>query len=355
MCGQRFERSPVDTNLARYTTLELGGPAHELIEVDSGTEFVDTVRKLDAQQIPLLILAGGSNVVIADEGFPGTVVLVRSQGIHVESHDSEHVAVKIAAGHNCDDLVSWSISEKLAGIECLSGIPGSVGATPIQNVGAYGQEVSNVIKEVHVYDRHTERELSFLPEQCGFSYRDSLFKHSQRYLIIEVVFLLQHSAVSLPLRYGELTRNLDLSSGGVAPLDRVREEVLRLRRSKGMVLDPADPDTRSVGSFFTNPVVDADTWREVQRRCDKNVPPHWPVGTTHTKISAAWLIEQAGFTRGYPQDGVAISSKHTLALTNFHAGTTTGLISLARKIRDEVHHQFGVYLFPEPVLVGVKL
>lgn len=328
------------------TTLRLGGPARALVEVTSSAEAVEAVR---TAQPPVLILAGGSNVVLPDAGFDGTVVLLRSTGRQVDDRGDE-VAVTVEAGAVWDDLVAWSVAEGLTGIECLSGIPGSVGATPVQNVGAYGQEVADTISAVRAYDRETGEERVLTPAECRFTYRHSLFKGVDRWLVLDVTFLLRRGKESGPLRFGELTRRL----GDTAPLDDVREAVLALRASKGMVLDPDDHDTWSVGSFFTNPIIDIPAYDEIARRSPAE-PPRFDAGDGLVKTSAAWLIERAGFSRGYGKDGVSLSTKHTLALTNRGDGTTAALLALAREVRDGVRDAFGVTLVNEPIIVGDSL
>jgi UDP-N-acetylmuramate dehydrogenase len=262
----------------------------------------------------------------------------------------------VAAGEPWDDLVAHTLERGLSGLEALSGIPGSTGATPIQNVGAYGQEVAQTIEAVHVYDRHDdEMRVLSLPE-CGFAYRSSIFKHSDRWLVLDVDFRLPESAESAPVRYAELARHLGVAVGERVSAARVRETVLKVRASKGMVLDPEDPDTRSVGSFFTNAVLSAEQWARVQDRlADAGEPPSWPAPNGTVKVPAAWLIEKAGFAKGYGTGGVAISGKHTLALTHRGGGTTKALLDLAREIRDGVRDRFGVVLHPEPVLVNCSL
>lgn len=303
-----------------------------------------------------LVLAGGSNVVIGDEGFPGPVLLLRSRGVRVIERDSRGALVRVAAGEPWDEFVARTLAEGLSGLEALSGIPGSAGATPIQNVGAYGQEVAQTVEAVHVYDRiDDEVKVLSLPE-CRFAYRSSVFKHNDRWLVLEVDFRLEVSAESAPIRYAELARHLGVEAGDRVAAERVRETVLKLRASKGMVLDPEDPDTRSVGSFFTNPVLSAQEWAAVQDRLvDAGEPPSWPAPNGTVKVPAAWLIEKAGFAKGYGRDGVAISSKHTLALTHRGGATTAALLDLAREIRDGVRDRFGVVLHPEPVLVNCSL
>ncbi|MFB9691695.1 UDP-N-acetylmuramate dehydrogenase [Actinoplanes digitatis] len=345
------------SSLGAYTTLRLGGPAGALAVLSETDEVVATVRAAADSGQPLLVLAGGSNVVIGDAGFPGTVLLLRTRGVRVVDHSSRGVLLRVAAGEPWDEFVADTIERGLSGLEALSGIPGSAGATPIQNVGAYGQEVAHTIEAVHVYDRHSDevRVLS-LPE-CGFAYRSSIFKHSDRWVVLEVDFRLQAARQSAPVRYAELARHLGVEVGDRTGVARVRETVLKLRAGKGMVLDPEDPDTRSVGSFFTNPVLSAQDWVAVQDRlADAGEPPSWPAPNGTVKVPAAWLIERAGFGKGYAgAGGVAISSKHTLALTHRGGGTTTALLDLAREIRDGVRDRFGVVLHPEPVLVNCVL
>jgi UDP-N-acetylmuramate dehydrogenase len=266
------------------------------------------------------------------------------------------VLLRVAAGEPWDEFVAGTVESGFAGLEALSGIPGSVGATPIQNVGAYGQEVAHTIEAVHAYDRHSDELRSFTLPECGFGYRSSIFKHSDRWLVLEVDFRLAVSAASAPVRYAELARRLGVEVGDRVGLAQVRETVLKLRAGKGMVLDPDDPDTWSVGSFFINPVLSAQQWAAVQDRLvDAGEPPSWPAPDGTVKVPAAWLIEKAGFGRGYGgAGGVAISSKHTLALTHRGGGTTAALLDLAREIRDGVRDRFGVVLRPEPVLVNCE-
>jgi UDP-N-acetylmuramate dehydrogenase len=320
-------------SLADYTTLRLGGPAGRLIEATTDAELIAAV----GDDRDAFVLAGGSNVVVGDAGIPGTVVLVRTRGVAREG-DVLHVA----AGEAWDALVARCVAGGLSGIECLSGIPGSVGATPIQNVGAYGQEVSDTIVSVRALDRRTGAVVELAPERCGFGYRTSAFKREPGiFVVLRVSFALRDDGgAARPIRYGELAR----AAGDAPTLAGVRDAVLALRRGKGMVLDPADPDTASAGSFFTNPIVDADA-----------VPDGAPVFAQpdgRVKTSAAWLIEHAGFAKGYGNpDGIAISSKHVLALTNRGGGSTAELLALAREIQAGVQARFGVRLEPEPVFV----
>jgi len=365
--------------LAGHTTLGLGGPARRFAEAPDDTELIARVRAADGRGEPLLVLGGGSNLVVADEGFPGIVVHVATRGIRHQP-DGESVLLTVAAGEDWDAVVAGAVADGLAGLECLAGIPGLTGATPIQNVGAYGQEVAQTLVTVRAYDRD-RREVAHLPAaDCGFGYRTSAFKRSLRsgggaqpglpgpvtgrFVVLGVTFRLERSPLSAPVRYGELARVLGVREGGRAPLAEVRSAVLALRRGKGMVLDPADPDTRSAGSFFTNPVLDlagfAALGRTVAATCGPGVQvPRFPAGRGYVKVPAAWLIEQAGFAKGHPgsaaPDGPRISTKHTLALVNPGGATTTSLLALAREVADGVRKAFGVDLAAEPVLVGAVL
>jgi len=333
-------------DLASRTTLRLGGPAGRLVTATVTEEIPALVRGADS----LLVLAGGSNVVVADAGFPGTVLLLRNRGIAV-ARDGDGVTLTVAAGEPWDDVVARTVEEGWSGIECLSGIPGSAGATPIQNVGAYGQEVAETITSVRVYDRERDRVEVYEPADCGFGYRTSVFKHSDRWIVVDLTLRLSVDRLSAPIRYPELARALGVAVGDRAPLDEVRAAVWKLRAGKGMVLDPEDPDTYSVGSFFTNPVLPAAAYERLR---DTGAPA-WPNPDGTVKTSAAWLIERAGFPKGYGRDGVAISTKHTLALTNRGTGSTAALLELAGEIRAGVAARFGVTLVPEPVLVNCAL
>jgi UDP-N-acetylmuramate dehydrogenase len=357
--------------LAGFTTLGLGGPARRLSEAATEAELVAQVRSADEQGEPLLVLGGGSNLVIADEGFPGTVVRVATRGIRHEVQDSGAVRLTVAAGEDWDTVVTKAAGDGLAGLECLSGIPGRTGATPIQNVGAYGQEVAQTLVAVRAYDRTRRAVTELSHADCGFGYRTSAFKSTVghgtvtgRFVVLDVTFQLERSALSAPVRYTELARALGIGQGERAPLGDVRAAVLALRRGKGMVLDPADPDTRSAGSFFTNPVLDlarlADLERAVAGHCGPGVRiPQWPAGPGQVKVPAAWLIERAGFAKGHSRgpDGqdARISAKHTLALVNPGGASTASLLALAREVADGVRKVFGVDLATEPVLVGVGL
>ena len=341
-------------DLSRYTTLRLGGPAARLVEARTDQEVVAAVREATSTGEPLLVLAGGSNLVVADAGFPGVVVRIATRGTHVEGG-----VAHVAAGEPWDPFVAACVGSGLAGVECLSGIPGSVGATPIQNVGAYGQEVSETVTAVRALDRLTGEIEDLRPADCGFAYRSSAFKREPgRWVVLGVTFGLTPGERSRPIRYAELARALGVEVGATAPLADVRAAVLELRRSKGMVLDPGDPDTSSAGSFFTNPILAPDAFADLEARVAERVGgdvvlPAFPEPGGRVKTSAAWLIERAGFTRGHgDRDGIAISTKHVLALRNGGAGTTAELVALAREIAGGVHDAFGIWLVPEPVFVG---
>jgi UDP-N-acetylmuramate dehydrogenase len=345
-------------DLRAYTTLRLGGPAGRFVEATTQDEVVAAVQEGDAAGEPLLVLAGGSNVVVADAGFPGTVVHVGTQGTRRVDGGGKAV-LTVQAGEPWDPLVARCVQDGLAGVECLSGIPGSVGATPIQNVGAYGQDVAETVVAVRAYDRAARELVDLDAAACGFAYRSSAFKAQPgRWVVLEVTFALDRSAASRPIRYVELARALGVPIGGSAPLGAVRDAVLGLRRAKGMVLDPSDPDTTSAGSFFTNPILEPDGFAALERRVGEQLGedarlPRFPELDGRVKTSAAWLIERAGFARGHGDPAtVAISGKHSLALTNRGGGTTAQLVALAREIAGGVHDRFGVRLVPEPVFVG---
>jgi UDP-N-acetylmuramate dehydrogenase len=362
--------------LADHTTIRLGGPARGFVRADTEAALIEAVQAADSRAEPVLILGGGSNLVVADAGFDGTVVQVATRGVgHGASHGAEPGLVTVAAGEEWDAVVAGTIAAGLAGLECLSGIPGLAGATPIQNVGAYGQEVAQVITEVRAYDRK-EQKILFIPnEQCGFGYRTSFFREApagssprvgtasgaDRYVVLGVTFRLDPDPLSAPVRYPELAAALGIGVGERVKCAEVRSAVLELRRRKGMVIDPADPDTRSVGSFFVNPVLDAAALALLEAtaraRCGEDTKvPRFDAGDGMVKVPAAWLIERAGFGKGYdPGNGARISAKHTLALVNSGSATTSALIALASQIRDGVQDCFGVSLAPEPVLIGVTL
>nr|WP_324194086.1 UDP-N-acetylmuramate dehydrogenase [Nocardia blacklockiae] len=340
--------------LAELTTLRVGGPA-AVADCASTEALVATVRALDAAGIPLLLLAGGSNLLISDAGFAGVVVRIATEGVEIGTD-----RVVAEAGANWDAVVAATVAAGRGGLECLSGIPGSAGATPVQNVGAYGVEVERLLRRVRLLDRETGAIRWAAPDELGFGYRTSLLKHSDRAVVLEVEFALDPSGASAPLRYRELVQALDAEEGQTRPAAQVREAVLRLRAGKGMVLDPADHDTWSAGSFFTNPVVPHDRTEQVLVAINRHVGevtvPTYPAADG-VKFSAGWLIERAGFAKGYPGPAASarLSTKHTLALTNRGTATAADLVALARTVRDGVHELFGIRLEPEPVTVGLVL
>jgi UDP-N-acetylmuramate dehydrogenase len=346
--------------LSDLTTLRLGGPPRRLVEATTEGELVAFVREADDAGEPVLVLAGGSNVVVADAGFDGTAVRVMTRGVEQQRRSDGRVWLDVAAGEAWDAFVAFCVEHDLAGVEALSGIPGSVGATPIQNVGAYGQEVADVLVGVRALDRTTGEIHALEVEECLFDYRTSVFKRDPgRWLVLGVSFAFEPSGESEPVRYAELAGRLGIDEGARAPLAEVRAAVLELRRGKGMVLDPNDLDTVSAGSFFTNPTLRAHAFDELVERVASRlgahvVPPSWPASHhRYVKTSAAWLIQRAGFERGHGDpDGIAISTKHTLALTNRGAGTTCQLVALARELAEGVDEAFGIRLVPEPVFVG---
>lgn len=346
-----------DAPLAPLTTLRLGGPAARLVTATTDDEVISVVREADGTGTPLLIVGGGSNLVIGDKGFDGTALVVATRGFTLDG-----TRLELAAGEVWTDAVARTVEAGLAGIECLAGIPGSAGATPIQNVGAYGQEVSSTITEVVAYDRTARETVTLANEDCAFSYRHSRFKADpERYVVLRVRFDLEDAGgLSGPLRYAETARTLGVEPGDRVPLDTAREAVLGLRAGKGMVLDPEDHDTWSAGSFFTNPILTAEAFEEFRARVREHLgpdaePPAYPAGEGRTKTSAAWLIDKAGFTKGYGTGPARISTKHTLALTNRGGATTEDLLALAREVVAGVHRTFGITLVNEPVTVGVHL
>jgi UDP-N-acetylmuramate dehydrogenase len=351
-----------DAALAPLTTMRVGGAARRLVTVTTTDELVDAVREVDDADEPLLVLSGGSNLVVSDEGFEGTVVHVATQGLAVESSDSCGGAnVRVAAGEDWDAFVARTVDEGWAGVEALSGIPGLVGASPIQNVGAYGQEVAQTIAQVRVWDRRDQQVRTLANADCAFTYRHSRFKGDERYVVLDVLFQLEVGTHSRPVAYAALAKGLGVDPGTRVPLPDAREAVLAQRRQRGMVLDPDDHDTWSCGSFFTNPILAPDAWADLERRAverlgDSVEIAHWPDARGRVKVSAAWLIERSGFTKGFGMPGpAALSTKHTLAVTNRGSATAADVAALARTVRDGVHDAFGVTLVNEPVFVGHAL
>ncbi len=330
--------------LAPLTTLRVGPVAERLVTCVSTGQVVDAVLAAGPEA---LILAGGSNVVLADDLQGLTVVRLANTAVTVDGD-----RLRAEAGAVWDDVVAVSLEHGLGGLECLSGIPGSAGATPVQNVGAYGAEVADTIRGVRLLDRATGEDRWVTPDVLQFGYRTSILKHSSAWVVLEVEFGLDPSGRSAPLRYGELATALDLAAGQRADPAAVRAAVLSLRARKGMVLDERDHDTWSVGSFFTNPVVTPAEFDRIAASVDGPVP-NYPAGG-EVKLAAGWLVERAGFHKGYPDADAAarLSTKHALALTNRGDATTADVIALARAVRDGVKAVFGIELTPEPILIG---
>jgi UDP-N-acetylmuramate dehydrogenase len=351
-------------SMSGLTTMRVGGSAQRLVTVQTTDELVDAIREVDDADEPLLVVAGGSNLVVSDEGFAGSVVRIATSGLWVEFADSAAVMVRVAAGEVWDEIVVQAVAQGWSGIEALSGIPGCAGATPLQNVGAYGQEVAQTIASVRVWDRREQQVQTFANAECQFTYRSSLFKAEPRYVVLDVVLQLRMSTLSGPVAYAGLAHALGVDAGERVPLAEVREVVLAQRRQRGMVLDAADHDTWSCGSFFTNPVMSAGSYAALQNRVRARLGssdgaarlPRFDVPDGQVKTSAAWLIDKAGFGKGYGMPGpAALSTKHSLAVTNRGSATASDIVALAREISDGVRDAFGVSLVNEPVLVGISL
>jgi UDP-N-acetylmuramate dehydrogenase len=346
--------------LSGYTTLRLGGPAARFVAPATAEDVAAAVRAADRAGEPVLVLGGGSNLLVCDAGFAGTVVRVANLGRKIDGVNGR-LELTVDAGEDWDAVVAGTVDAGLGGLECLSGIPGLVGATPVQNVGAYGVEVAQLLISIDLLDRASGAVHTLRADELGLGYRTSVLKNTDRAVVLRVRFALTDGGLSAPIRYTELARALGVRQGTRVPVADARAAVLSLRRGKGMVLDPADHDTWSAGSFFTNPVVpDAELPAVLDRiatRVGALPIPRYPAGPGTSKLSAAWLIERAGFDKGYPgPDAPAtLSAKHTLALTNRGAATAGDLLALAREIRDGVHAAFGITLDPEPVLVGCTL
>lgn len=358
------------TRLAQMTTFRIGGTADALVEAPTEAEFIDAIAQADAKAVPLFVLGGGSNVLVADEGFPGVVVRDKRHDItrSGDANDANTVTVTATAGTTWDDFVAWSIEQGLSGLEALSGIPGTVGAAPVQNIGAYGHDVADTLCSIRAYDRATGAVVDMDAEALELSYRDSVIKRSMReadeagtiwgptgrYVVLAASFTLEESTQSAPILYRELAAQLGVERGERADARAVRHTVLQLRASKGMVLDPSDHDTWSAGSFFTNPVLP-----EAQAENLPEDAPRFPAGEGYVKTSAAWLIDHAGFHKGFAvpgarSTGAALSTKHVLALTNRGQATAAEVVELARAVRRGVKESFGVELVPEPVAVGIE-
>ncbi len=346
--------------LAPFSTLGVGGPARHYARATTEKEVREGVGWAAARQEPLLVLGGGSNVVVSDDGHPGLVLHVDTRGVRVREVDGR-VEVTAEAGEPWDDLVARAVAAGWAGLECLSGIPGRVGATPMQNVGAYGQEVGETVSRVEALDRASGGVADFDNAECAFAYRQSRFKgrDRDRYVILRVTYTLRPGSAPA-VRYAELARHLEGKGAGAPSLAEVRAAVLELRRRKSMVLDPADPNTRSVGSFFMNPIVPASAAAALEERLRREGllgagerPPQFPAEGGRVKLSAAWLIERAGLSKGHGSGRAGLSTRHTLAIVNRGGATAADVVALAREVRDRVRDRFGVTLEAEPVFVGI--
>ena len=339
--------------LAPFTTFRVGGPARYFIEAASEHDVLESIKFAKSANLPVFILGGGSNLLVADSGFPGLVVKVAIRGIEWEP-DQDKMIVQAGAGEDWDPFVALCVERDLAGIECLSGIPGSVGGTPVQNIGAYGQEVSEVLVNVRAYDRRTDSIVNLSRKQCLFSYRTSVFNTSERdrYIVLQVTYALNQNGVPA-IRYPDVQRELERKTEPIT-LREVRAAVRRIRARKSMLLVEGDPDCRSAGSFFKNLILSESKFTDLQSRAGPDLP-RYDAGPGAVKTSAAWLIEHAGFEKGYSLGPAGISNKHTLAIVNKGGATAEDIKRLAVEIQDRVFSEFGVYLVPEPVFVGPTL
>lgn len=412
--AQRLPDDGTQVTLAEHTTSRVGGPARAWVRAESEQAAVEAIRAADEAGEPLLVLGGGSNLLVADSGFPGTVVQLAWSGVQrlegepsgprggsesEDPEDSRTVLVRMAAGQHWDEAVAWTVEQGLSGLEALSGIPGCAGATPVQNVGAYGADVSQTLVSVRAWDREAGQVVELGNGQLEFGYRDSVIKRSlqdelqrlasgepgagasPRWVVLSVDFALgapqagqgaEEGAAVAPVRYAQLAGALGVEEGTHAPLDAVREHVLALRAGKGMVLDAPDHDTWSTGSFFTNPVVPASVRSRLPEGAPAFAAGEDADGQPLVKLSAAWLIDHAGYAKGFglpdgPENGrgadgtglaggrASLSTKHTLALTNRGSARTEDLVTVARAVRDGVEQAWGITLHPEPVLVGCAL
>lgn len=336
-------------DLNQYTSLRVGGPAKIFISVATEDEIIAAIEA--AGDAPILILGGGSNVLISDQGFDGTVIHIANNQAQSEVDACSGATLTIGAGENWDEFVAATIARGFAGLETLSGIPGTVGAAPIQNIGAYGHEVSEFITRVRTYDRVAKAVKTFTNSECEFEYRNSIFKRTPgRYIVLSVQFQIRRGEISTPITYAELAQKLGIEVGQKAPVVDVRDAVLELRGAKGMLLDADDHDSWSAGSFFTNPIITAEVASSLPAGA-----PQWPLGDGRVKTSAAWLIENSGIAKGRALGGARVSSKHVLALTNSGSATAEEIAQLAREVRASVLVKFGITLEPEVNLIGITL
>ncbi len=336
-------------DLNQYTSLRVGGPAKNFVSVATEDEIIAAIEA--AGDVPILILGGGSNVLISDQGFDGTVIHIANNQAQSEVDACSGATLTIGAGENWDEFVSATIARGFAGLETLSGIPGTVGAAPIQNIGAYGHEVSEFITRVRTYDRVAKAVKTFTNSECEFEYRNSIFKRTPgRYIVLSVQFQIRRGEISTPITYAELAQKLGIEVGQKAPVVDVRDAVLELRGAKGMLLDADDHDSWSAGSFFTNPIITAEVASSLPAGA-----PQWPLDDGRVKTSAAWLIENSGIAKGRTLGGARVSSKHVLALTNSGSATAEEIAQLAREVRASVLERFGITLEPEVNLIGITL
>lgn len=339
------------SDLSQHTSFRVGGPAQKFITASTESEIVSAVQTADAANLPILILGSGTNVLVGDKGFDGVVIQISSSQVQSEVDACSGATLTIGAGENWDEFVEITIARGYAGLETLSGIPGSVGAAPIQNIGAYGHEVSEFITRVRTYDRHEKKMRTFTNAECDFTYRNSRFKvERDRYVVLEVQFQLRIGEFSTPISYAELANGLGIGVGEKAPVAQTRETVLRLRARKGMLLNETDHDSWSGGSFFTNPIISAQDAAKLPVEA-----PRWIQTDGRVKTSAAWLMEHAGVSKGDEHLGARISTKHVLALTNSGSATASDIAALAKEAREKVLKKFGITLIPEVNLVGVTL
>jgi UDP-N-acetylmuramate dehydrogenase len=337
------------TTLNKYTSLRVGGPAKSIINVSTEDEIIAAIEA--AGDSPILIIGGGSNVLVSDQGFDGTVIHIANNQAESEVDACSGATLTIGAGENWDEFVRTTISRGFAGLETLSGIPGTVGAAPIQNIGAYGHEVSEFITRVRTYDREAKAVKTFTNSECEFEYRNSIFKRTPgRYIVLSVQFQIRRGETSTPITYAELAKKLGIEVGEKAPVVDVRTAVMELRAAKGMLLNPDDKDSWSAGSFFTNPIISVEIASTLPEGA-----PKWPLTDGRVKTSAAWLIEHSGIDKGHAHGGARVSTKHVLALTNSGNATASELVELAREVRTAVQAKFGITLEPEVNLVGITL
>ena len=339
-----------DVPLGPMTTLGVGGAAAYFVRAGSDEDVAMAFAYARAENLPVFVLGGGSNIVVSDEGFGGLVVQVALMGLEFDEIGSGVVRLTAAAGEDWDPVVEECVSRGLAGFECLSGIPGFVGGTPVQNVGAYGQEVSETIRSVRCFDRESGEFVDFTNEECGFAYRTSIFNTTarDRYVVISVTYDLKRGG-NPRLQYKDLKEHF---AGRVPTLEETREAVLQIRRSKSMVIDPADVNSRSAGSFFKNPIINAEHAGEVAELAGVESVPTFPAGEGRVKVPAAWLIERAGFQKGYRLGRAGISNNHSLAIVNYGGATSMEIVLLKDEIQMAVEAKFGISLQPEPIFVG---